>query len=481
VPEAERHGSAGDLFGVWFAGNLAITSVVVGAVVASFGLSLWQSLLALLGCCSFLIVGYFGLAGMRSGQPTMVLSAASFGPWGNVFPAALSWLNLVGWETVVLVIAAYALEAAYEAAFHAPASRVALVVSLAVVALAAFLVALFGHAAIVRLQTVFAYLFGTLTVVVAALLLPKVHWHALVTAHSGPWLTGVVPAFSIVIAASGLSWVNMAADYSRYLPVKTSARRVVWATTAGAAIPVFALMALGVLLASAAPSLAAAANPVAALEVLVPSWMRVAYLLTAVGGMITGDIMDIYSAGLSLLAARVPLPRSRTVLIDAVLSVAASGSILLASSNVIGTFEAFLGLMAGILAPWSAIFLIDSWRWWGKGNAPARVPAPVLTPTPAPAPVLAPASAPVPAPASAPPLTPAPEAAPKRVRWRALGAWSVGIAVSLAFTSTGVYSGPLAEGIFRGSSLGFLLGFGVTFVFYRGLTLGAGARSDARD
>jgi hypothetical protein len=57
----------------------------------------------------------------------------------------------------------------------------------------------------------------------------------------------------------------------------------------------------------------------------------------------------------------------------------------------------------------------------------------------------------------------------------------VGIAVSLAFTSTGVYSGPLAEGIFRGSSLGFLLGFGVTFVFYRGLTLGAGARSDARD
>ncbi|MGO8683947.1 MAG: purine-cytosine permease family protein [Thermoleophilia bacterium] len=457
VPEAERRGNARDLFGVWFAGNLAITSVVVGAVVASFGLSLWQSLVALLGCCSFLIVGYFGLAGMRSGQPTMVLSAASFGSWGNVFPAALSWLNLVGWETVVLVIAAYALEAAYEAAFHAPASRVALVVSLAVVALAAFLVALLGHAAIVRLQTLLAYLFGGLTVVVVVLLLPKVHWHALLAAHSGPWLTGVVPAFSIVVAASGLSWVNMAADYSRYLPMKTSARRVVWATTAGAAIPVFLLMTLGVLLASAAPSLATAANPVGALEALVPSWMRVPYLLTAVGGMVSGDIMDVYSAGLSLLAARVPLPRSRTIFIDAGLSLAASLSILLVAHNVIGTFEAFLALMAGVLAPWSAVFLIDSWRWRGWGSAPAPVSAPV------------PPEAAVQAPAE-----------PTRFRWRALIAWSVGIAISLAFTSTGVYSGPLAEGIFRGSSLGFLLGFGVTLVLYGGLTLAAGARGDTR-
>ena len=193
VPEAERRGSARDLFGVWFAGNLAITSVVVGAVVASYGLSLWQSLLALLGCLSFLIVGYFGLPGMRSGRPTMALSEASFGRCGNVFPAALSWLNLVGWETVVLVIAAYALEAAYQAAFRAPSSSLALVVALGVVALAAFLVALFGHAAIVRIQTICSYLFGALTVVVVALLLPKVHWHALLSTTVGRGSPGSCP------------------------------------------------------------------------------------------------------------------------------------------------------------------------------------------------------------------------------------------------------------------------------------------------
>ena len=431
VPEAERGGSARELFGVWFAGNLAITSVVIGAVVASYGLSLWQSLLALLGCFSFLIVGYFGLPGMRSGRPTMALSEASFGRVGNILPAALSWLNLVGWETVVLAIAAYALEAAYEAAFRVSSSSLALVVCLGVVALAAFLVALFGHAAIVRIQTICSYLFGVLTVVVVALLLPKVHWHALVTTHNGPWLTGVVPAFSIVVAASGLSWVNMASDYTRYLPVKTAARRVVWATTGGSLIPVLFLMALGVLLASGAPDLASAANPVAALEALVPSWMRVPYLLTAVGGMITGDIMDIYSAGLSLLAARVPLRRSRTVFIDAVLSLAASLYVLLVAKNVIGTFEAFLALMACVLAPWSAIFLLDSRRWLRREGEPKSMPL-------------------------------------HRFHRRALLAWSAGIAVSVAFTSTGVYSGPLAVGVFKGSSLGFLLGFCVTVALYGG-------------
>ena len=51
-------------------------------------------------------------------------------------------------------------------------------------------------------------------------------------------------------------------------------------------------------------------------------------------------------------------------------------------------------------------------------------------------------------------------------RWQACAAWLVGVVVSLCFTSTGVFAGPLAVGVFRGSSLGFLLGFAVTLVLY---------------
>ena len=431
VPAEERRGGVRGIFAVWFAGNLAITSVVIGAVVASYGLSLGQGLLALLGASSFLIVGYFGLPGMRTGRPTMALSEASFGSWGNVLPSALSWLNLMGWETVVLVIAAYALAAAYDAAFKATSSPETLIVALGVVAALAFSVAFMGHAAIVRVQAVFSCLFGVLTMVVVALLVPNVHWHVLLGAHGGPWLTGVVPALSIVIAASGLSWVNMASDYTRYLPADTPGWRIVWATTLGAAIPVVFLMALGIVLASAAPSLTSAVNPVGALQALLPPWIRVLYLLTAVGGMVTGDILDIYSAGLSLLAARVRLPRSRTVLIDAVVSLSTSLYVLLVAKNFVGTFEAFLGVVACFLAPWTAIFLLDSRRWLRSGYpSQTRI---------------------------------------DRWRWQACTVWLVGTAVSLAFTSTGVLSGPLAVGVFKGSSLGFLVGFFVTLALYAGM------------
>ena len=440
VPSEERRGSLRDVFALWFAGNLAITSVVIGAVVASYGLSLAQSLVALLGVSSFALVGYFAIPGMRTGRPTMALSQTSFGTRGNIAPSGLSWLNLVGWETVVLVIAAYALAAAYQAAFDARPSSAVLVVALAVVAGLAFSIAFLGHAAIARLQVIFAYLFGALTLVVCGLLVPHIHWHALTTGHGGSWLTGVAPAFSIVVAASGLSWVNMASDYSRYLPAKTPARRLASATALGGAIPVFALMALGVVLASAVPSLASAANPIGDLETVLPPWMRVVYLLTAVGGMVTGDILDIYSAGLSLLAAKVRIARSRTIFIDATLSLAVSLYVLLVARNVIGTFEAFLGLLAGVLAPWTAVFLLDSRRACRTGSVPSG---------------------------EAPSF-----------RWRACVAWLAGVVVSLCFTSTGVFSGPLAIGVFKGSSLGFLLGFAVTLVLYG--TMRAWPRRGAR-
>jgi nucleobase:cation symporter-1, NCS1 family len=438
VPLADRRGGVRGVVAVWFAGNLAITSVVVGAVVASYGLSVWQGLFALLGVSSFLIVGYFGLPGMRTGRPTMALSEASFGSWGNVGPSALSWFNLVGWETVALVIAAYALAAAYDAAFNATSSPGGLVVALAVVAALAFSVAFMGHAAIVWVQSIFACLFGVLTVVVVALLVPTIHWHALLGAHGGPWLTGVVPALSIVIAASGLSWVNTASDYTRYLRSDTPAWRLVWATALGAAIPVLLLMALGMVLASEAPSLASTTNPIGALQTMLPTWVRVLYLLTAVGGMVTGDILDIYSAGLSLLAARVRLPRSRTVLIDAAVSLSASLYVLLVARNVTGTFEAFLGVIACFLAPWTAIFLLDSRSSLRSGYSE--------------------------------------QTHTSRWRWQACAAWLVGTAVALAFTSTGVLSGPLAVGVFRGSSLGYLVGFFVTLGLYGGLQMPARQR-----
>jgi NCS1 family nucleobase:cation symporter-1 len=435
VAPGEQGASVQDLFWVWFGGNLAITGLVVGAVVMSYGLSLAQGLLALAGVFSFVLIGWFAVPGARHGIPTMVLSRASFGTRGNLLPSLVSWLNLVGWETVVLVVATYALEAAFQAAFGLNAGTATLVLSLVVVMVVAFSVALLGHATLVRVQTAFSYLFGALTLVVAAVLWHHIDWTRLVALPAGSWTKSFVPAFSIVLAATGLSWVNTAADYSRYLSRNTPSRRIVGATVWGSVIPAMAIMVLGVFLYGSLPALATSANPIGLLERELPAGLAVPYLLTAVGSMVTGDIMDIYSSGLSLLAAEVPIPRYRTVMVDAVVSVGASLYILFVAQNFIGSFEAFLTLLAAVLSPWAAIYLLDLGRLRDPGlevgelytGARSRFGA---------------------------------------FRWPALTAWLVGLLVALALTSTSLWSGPLAVGIFQGSDLGFLAGFAVTAGLY---------------
>ena len=51
---------------------------------------------------SFALCGVVALAGKRGSAPTMVLSRAAFGVTGNALPSALSWILLVGWETVLV-------------------------------------------------------------------------------------------------------------------------------------------------------------------------------------------------------------------------------------------------------------------------------------------------------------------------------------------------------------------------------------------
>jgi len=436
VPDAERHLVPGQLFWVWFAANLAIVGLVLGAVAMSYGLSLWQGLLVLTGVGSFALIGYFAIPGARSGIPTMVLSRASFGTRGNVLPSLVSWLNLVGWETVVLVVAALALEAAGTAAFGWQPTWVVAVAALALVMGVAFSVALLGHATLVKVQTWFSYVFGVMTVGVAALLLPHVDWPRLVSLPNGPWLTGVLPAWSVVVAGTGLSWVNTASDYTRYLSRKTPGRRIWGATTWGSVLPAAGLMVLGVLLYGGHPALATTSNPILYLESLLPAWVAVPYLLTAVASMVTGDILDIYSSGMSLLAAEVPIPRYKTVLVDAVLSVSGSLYVLLAASqNFMGTFEAFLSLLAGVLAPWAGVFLVDLATRLRDGVEAAE-------------------------------LYRGSASRYGAYRWSALVAWGVGLVVAALFSSTAVFQGPLATGVFSGSDLGFLLAFTASVLVY---------------
>src|SRR5215470_14792277 len=100
----ERHGRPIQLFWTWTSPNLEFATVFVGVLaVALFGLSFWQSVLAIvIGTgVGAITQGILSARGPSHGVPQMVLSRLGFGYWGNVLPAGLNAVTAgIGWFAV---------------------------------------------------------------------------------------------------------------------------------------------------------------------------------------------------------------------------------------------------------------------------------------------------------------------------------------------------------------------------------------------
>ena len=444
IADQERHGRPFELFWVWFAANIGILGIVYGAILTAFGLNLWQSaLVALAGSAgSFLLVGVLSAAGTWGGAPSLTLSRAPFGVRGNLGPTLLSWISLVGWETISVITAAYALLGLL-ALFGLPSNTFWTIASLVTIALLVVAAGLLGHATLVWIERAATWVFGLLTLVIAIFLIEKTNWSAALSARPGPWDSGVLATFSIIVAGTGIGWINAGADYARYLPRRFRAGRIVFWTTLGSTLPLFLLIMVGVLLSSRVGGLASSPNPVQAIGAALPSWMAIPYLLTAIGGLVAAADLSIYSSGLNLLAMGLKVERYKTVLVDGVLMIVGSILVMLVFQTFFAPFESFLQLLADGLAAWGAIFVVDmlvrrgydaqglvetgrTGRYYYTGG----------------------------------------------IHWPAFLAWIAGILVGLAFTTSPWFTGPFARGIFAASSLGFMLGFVVAGLVYW-LLLGA--------
>lgn len=363
IPESDRHGKPSELFWIWCAANIGILGVTYGAFLVTFyGLSLFQAVVAaVLGTVlSFLLVGAVSLAGKLGGAPTLVLSRASFGVIGNAIPTAISYVSLVGWEIVLVALSTLAAEAVLDR-LGAPTGGGTLAISFAIIAGATIAIGLLGHATIVKIQTWFTYAFAAMTVVFIILEVPQIDWGKVTSLPSGSFLGGFVGGMSIIMAGLGIGWVNAAADYSRYLPRSASSRSVVGWTTFGASIGAVILIVFGVLLAANNENLALSANPIGDLAEPLPTWFLVPYLITAVGGLVAGALLDIYSSGLNLMTLGIRIERYKSVAIDGVLMIIGNIYILFIAEEFIGPFIGFLITLGVPLAAWAAIFLVDMW------------------------------------------------------------------------------------------------------------------------
>ena len=361
ISEAERKGQPRDLFWPWCASNISVLGLAYAAFVLYFGLSFWQALIAsVVGTVlSFILVGLVSLAGKRGSAPTMALSRAAFGVRGNAVPTFVSYLLLVGWETALVALSTLATATIF-GQLGWSSGDVTKVIAFLIVAGLIVVAGVLGFDLIMRLQKWLTYATVVLTVAYMALTFDEIDFGA-VGAMPGGSVSGVVGALVLMATAFGLSWVNSAADYSRYLPRSASSGGVVGWTTFGGAIAPVLLLLYGLLLIGSRPDLIGpiGADPLGALAQLLPDGFLVIYLVVVVAGLVAGAVLDIYSSGLSLLTLGVPLPRWGAALLDGVIMVLGAIYVVWIAEDFLGPFQGFLITLGVPITSWCGIFLAD--------------------------------------------------------------------------------------------------------------------------
>src|SRR5690242_12384506 len=361
ISDSERKGHPRDLFWPWFAANVSVLGLSYGAFVLGFGISFWQAVVvSIVGIIvSFLLCGFIAVAGKRGSAPTMVLGRAAFGVNGNKLPSLISWVLTVGWETILVILATLATATVFDRLGWGGGNATKVIALIVVVALTIF-GGVMGFDLIMRMQSVITIVTAVLTIGFMALVIDKIHWSA-VSAIPGGSAQEVIGALVFVMTGFGLGWVNAAADYSRYLPRRSSSRGVIGWTAFGSSIAPIFLLIFGLLLAGSSKSLFTAIlnDPIGALANLLPTWFLVPFIIVAVLGLIGGSVLDIYSSGLALLTLGVRLPRYQAALIDGVVMTLGTIYVVFFTTNFIGQFQGFLITLGVPIAAWCGIMLAD--------------------------------------------------------------------------------------------------------------------------
>ncbi|HEX3589200.1 MAG TPA: cytosine permease [Pseudonocardiaceae bacterium] len=361
IADEERKGRPAQLFWPWFGANVSVLGLSYGSFVLAFGIGFWQALIAgLVGIVvSFLLCGFIAVAGKRGSAPTMVLGRAAFGVNGNRFPSVISWLLTVGWETVLTVLATLATATVFGRLGWGGGTSTK-IVALIVVTTLVIAGGVLGFTLIMRLQTVITIVTAILTVIYIIFVAHRIHWATVAAIPSGS-AQNVIGALVFIMTGFGLGWVNAAADYSRYLPRRTSGRSVVGWTTFGSSVAPIVLLVFGLLLAGSSKDLnqAIAADPIGALASILPTWYLVPFAIVAVLGLVGGAVLDIYSSGLALLTVGLKAPRYAAALVDGTIMVLGTIYVVFFAGNFLGQFEGFLVTLGTPIAAWCGIMLAD--------------------------------------------------------------------------------------------------------------------------
>ena len=352
-------------FWVWLPISGSLLPFGFALWLRSLGLTFEQSLTAvLLGIfTSAGVVAVGAIAGKRSSLPTIVLSRAAFGVFGNLGPAVILVLSRLFWALVLvtvgyLLIAQNSSVSAGVSQVSAPVSWLAIVV-LAALVLGSVILSSIGGRLLVWAQRISG---GVGIATALAIVATKIGTDgvAVDSVQSGSWLQAL-GASVVIFAIFGLAWSSASSDYASGLPVNVRGWKVAgWALISMGVVPALlstlALVAFGNLTdkdfaASFSGLVSGPASPVLAVVV------QVSLTFT----LITAIAMSLKSSSMSFESIQLKFKASIATPIIAILatSLAVFGFSYLGASGFWFNLQGYALFLAVPVAAWSGVFVAD--------------------------------------------------------------------------------------------------------------------------
>jgi nucleobase:cation symporter-1, NCS1 family len=427
IPAGARHGKPWQQAAFWAGANVNVFNVVLGGVVVSFGLTFWWAVIAIVAgtVAGALFIALHATQGPRLGVPQTIQSRGQFGFYGSAFLFPCVLLLNVGFIAAQLVIQAQSAQGVV--------AGLTIPEWVLILAIPAVVIGIFGYRWIHRVMQVTIVITGLSIIVVFIQALRYGSLPAKETTMTAP-TAGLFLAGAALLVIDMLSWAPFVSDYTRYLPVNTSGKRLFWAIYLGNVISTIVACSVGAYLAALLPSVATD-GPVPAIAKISGKWALVVMVLS----LVNSDTLNAYTGAFQILAFGNMWRRfkSVSVMLRVVpfVCVMAVGVVIacVGYAHFVTNLSNFLDVLLVIFIPWSAVNLTD---YFLVRHGNYDVTAFFI-----------------------------PDGVYGRVAWRGLLAYAIGLAAEWPFVSQLDYTGPLVKDL-GGADISWIVGFFVSAIVY---------------
>lgn len=355
IPADQRHGTARDLFTVWFGSNLMLLTVITGGLgVTVYRLSFAWTLIAMVlgNAIGAIFMALHAAQGPRLGVPQMVQTRGQFGSLGSLLVVGIVIVMYIGFISSNLVLTGEAIESLWPRFGEAP--------GIVLVGVLSVLASIWGYDMIHAYLRVMSYVSGVVLLLAFGWIFFVHGLPADFLTRQGFRLTGFLSMVSVG-ALWQIAYAPYVSDYTRYMPADTGSRPAFWASYWGCVLGSLLPMILGAVVGLAMP---AGSGMVAGLAQLTGSIAPLVLTVLSVG-IAAATALNLYCSALSTISFGQTLkpdwsagPAARAVISVVAFSLALVGA-LLSTGSFLASYEHFIGALLYVLVPWTAINLVD--------------------------------------------------------------------------------------------------------------------------